>query len=291
MNVAVENIESNIVDHNIEQRIRIDGFAVVPDLYKPVLNSLWQVYNAFPQHFVAANNVFASTTIPDAEYRQRVDEAIFKIVQPVIETLLHSYQLVYSNFLTKQPASNTGFHLHQDLTIVDESKYRAYNIWSPLTEATRQNGCLEFVAGSHVFLKAQRGRNLQSPISFIEENIDSRFFTAVELQPGDAVIFDTRILHRSLDNLSHSSRTAVSTVVAHQGAQLLHYVSEDYGLPTFSALKVDRKFFTRFGIGESITEKYDEDILAFTNKPVSIQTFADLYYTYLSSIEIKQRWE
>jgi|ERR1043165_463643 hypothetical protein len=281
------NIEPIIVSEDIRNRLHAFGYAVVPGLYSDVVNGLWQIYNSFPQHFSPSIKVFASTTIRDAEYRRQVDEEIFQIVRHAVSTVVNPFQLVYSNFLTKLPAVHTSFHLHQDLTIVDELNYRAYNIWSPLTSATRRNGCLEFVTGSHIFLKAQRGRNLRNPISSIENDIDSRFFSSVELEPGDAVIFDTRILHRSLDNLAHEPRTAVSTVVAHQNAQLFHYVAEDYEKPWFHALKVDRGFFTKFGIEEPITDTYESEILSATNTLITLQEFADLYYSYADGISIK----
>lgn len=262
-----------------QKRYNVYGFVVIPGFYKKILPDLRALYDSFEEHKSQRADRFATTLIQNRTYRQKAVAGINRIVKDTLQELFIPFQFVYSNFLAKRPARKTDFHLHQDLTYVDESKYRAYNVWSPLTVSTRQNGCLEFIAGSNAFLNAQRGRNLAPPTDWVENDID-RFMTPAEMQPGDIVIFDTRIFHRSLDNLSDETRTAVSTIITHPQAQLIHLVAPYKEAKVVKALHVDEDFFTEYGIEEPIEREYPSEEIPSINEYLTLKQFSDIYYSY-----------
>jgi ectoine hydroxylase-related dioxygenase (phytanoyl-CoA dioxygenase family) len=78
-----------------------------------------------------------------------------------------------------------------------------------LTEATKQNGCLQVLKGSHkmgrlehVFAGEQQGADLP----FVEEAIKRCERVYVELSPGDVLVFHSNLLHMSEANLSDRPR-------------------------------------------------------------------------------------
>ena len=82
------------------------------------------------------------------------------------------------------------------------------NAWTPLVPATVENGCMQFVPGSHrlgVVAHVKRTHYLE-----IEETALNAAaadgVVAIELQPGDLVLFHNLLFHRGLPNRSPAIR-------------------------------------------------------------------------------------
>lgn len=81
------------------------------------------------------------------------------------------------------------------------------NVWAPVVRATTHNGCMEFAPGTHklgVVPHEKRDHYLE-----IASDQLSRFVgetVAIELEPGDVVLFHNLLFHRGLPNLSDGIR-------------------------------------------------------------------------------------
>jgi len=73
-------------------------------------------------------------------------------------------------------------------------------------EATPLNGCLEIVPGSH---KRDRLPPLNNDKTIMDEWCDRQAWKPISLQPGDALIFDGYLAHRSGDNDSPNDRATL----------------------------------------------------------------------------------
>ena len=107
-------------------------------------------------------------------------------------------------------------------------------VWTVFTEATKENGCMKFLPGSHKKLyydeskKVSQGRDQK--YKSIEENTlffgynfsqfkidpdwepDEEEAVALEMKPGECVIFTARCIHASYPNTSkRSTRFAISS--------------------------------------------------------------------------------
>jgi len=89
----------------------------------------------------------------------------------------------------------------------DVSEMRMLNVWSPLVPANRQNGCMQFVPGTHklgVLPHEKRKHYLEIAAEYLKprekEAID------IELDPGDIVLFSNLLFHRGLSNLTKAVR-------------------------------------------------------------------------------------
>ena len=102
---------------------------------------------------------------------------------------------------------------HQDLaTIMPEADdIRILTVWLPITEATRENGCLLVAPGSHrrgLVTHCHDQRSNYSRQGIPERLVGARR-VALEMEPGD-VLFLTRLtMHASLPNLSNGIRWSV----------------------------------------------------------------------------------
>ena len=84
---------------------------------------------------------------------------------------------------------------------------RMVNVWSPLVRATRANGCMQFVPGTHK-LGVVRHVTKKHYLEIAPEVLDPLLSSAIdiELNPGDVVLFHNLLFHRGLPNLSKSVR-------------------------------------------------------------------------------------
>ena len=83
-------------------------------------------------------------------------------------------------------------------------------VWTALDPATRENGCVEIVPGSHRagLLNPEHGSGFLTPEQAEEASRSQTEW--LELAPGEAVLLHNWVLHRSDKNHSQQSRRALS---------------------------------------------------------------------------------
>lgn len=111
--------------------------------------------------------------------------------------------LLYKEKVNYKPPGGAGFHPHQDAAAYRFiSKHVTCMI--AVDPATRESGCLELAAG--------RFNELLPPDEtgcIAEHAATALAWTAVEMEPGDALWFHSRAPHRSPSNGSSQSRRAL----------------------------------------------------------------------------------
>ena len=117
-----------------------------------------------------------------------------------------------SQFIFKNPGA-WGQPWHQDAWYFPFTPSRpVVGIWLAITEATLDNGCLHVLPGSHHepvhehVLDRREGANY----GYVEI-VDHDMVTSapVLMQPGDLLVFDSHLMHRSTDNTSAGIRAAM----------------------------------------------------------------------------------
>jgi hypothetical protein len=94
------------------------------------------------------------------------------------------------------------------MTALDEKQFSPLSIWIPLQEINEKNGALCVVPKSHFMFSPYRSISFQTPYQNITQEIIP-FLRPVYLKLGQVIVFDPRILHHSLPNLSEEHRIAV----------------------------------------------------------------------------------
>jgi ectoine hydroxylase-related dioxygenase (phytanoyl-CoA dioxygenase family) len=89
----------------------------------------------------------------------------------------------------------------------DVDEMRMVNVWSPLVPANRQNGCMQFVPGTHK-LGVVPHEKKKYYLEIADEYLKPREKDAIdiELDPGDIVLFSNLLFHRGLPNLTKAVR-------------------------------------------------------------------------------------
>jgi len=106
---------------------------------------------------------------------------------------------------------------HQDNGLWRDGETEPLNFWTPLEPATRENGCMQFIPGSH---KTEIVEHVLYPDSIhgelpreaVKEMQQKHGIHHIELDPGDVVFWHSNMWHYSPPNKSERSRIAIAGV-------------------------------------------------------------------------------
>ncbi|CAM6004738.1 unnamed protein product [Sphagnum balticum] len=129
---------------------------------------------------------------------------------------------------------------HQDWNIVDEDKFRSFNIWVPLVDLSDDNGVICVMPGSHTWRKTYRSANI--PTAYAER--EQEFWASMQrlyMKAGEALIYDHRLIHASGANTTDEIRLACVYGIIPQGAEMLYYHGKD--AQTVEVYKSNPEFF------------------------------------------------
>lgn len=223
---------------NTEQQLalEVDGFVKVPLFGKSEVESLLAAFERTEKD--APNAPFYTSHWSESmDHRKEVDSLVRPILSNSILPLLDNYKDVFGYFLVKNPTAQSFFRLHQDWSLVDESKYVGITAWCALADTNATNGAFHVVKGSHRFLPNVRGLNIELAYRDILSYIEPQFTTPVYLKAGEAILFDQRLWHYSPPNISDQKRVSVALVCIPEQATLMHYVG--HGKPSDAVIDVD----------------------------------------------------
>ena len=141
---------------------------------------------------------------------------------PIITALLGTDDVdcFLSQFIFKNPGA-WGQPWHQDSYYFPFDPPRpVVGLWLAITEATLENGCLHVLPGSHHEPVQEHGPDRRPNANYgyteIVDHDVSRQCPSL-MDPGDLLVFDSHLMHRSTDNESTGIRAAMVFHVAAAG--------------------------------------------------------------------------
>lgn len=266
-------------DEALNRQLASRGYVIIPLLSLEEVERLRAVYAGFESQ----SPYFHSTTFfKDVALKQQLFDEVKQVFAPGADKLLAPHKFLGASFLTK-PGGQGGFMpVHQDWTIVDESKYGSYTMWVPLQDVDENNGALTVLDGSHRLSPTLRAPSLPVVIKDIEPEIKAQMKT-LRMKAGEAFIFNQALVHASHLNTTANNRVAVTYGLVPQQAQLYFYhLAEDDAVDCY---EVEDDFFLKYdNHGERPTfvqpaRKLNED---FT--PLSTRQFDLFLQRYKSEI-------
>lgn len=123
----------------------------------------------------------------------------------------------YNSCFLKPAHTGSATPWHQDNGLWRDGETEPFNFWIPLEPATRENGCMQFIPGSH---KTEIVEHVLYPDSIhgelpretVKEMLKEHDVHHIELDPGDVVFWHSSMWHYSPPNPSEHSRIAVAGV-------------------------------------------------------------------------------
>lgn len=202
----------------MQEEFEREGFVVVDFYTADEISEAEELYHRL--HPKDEKGFFPSTFSKDKNYRDTTDKELKRIGQKRFEELFIDYQIINGSFIVKSPGEESYLHVHQDMTLVDETEFTGMNIWTPLTNLTENNGVLYILPGSHRFFPTYRGHTLRGFYDGIQEEIKD-YMTPYYLKAGQAAIFDQSIIHFSPPNTSNDIRIVTNVYFTHKDARFV----------------------------------------------------------------------
>ncbi len=180
-------------------------------------------------------------------FRSAYEIATNPLLLDAVESVLGPDILLWDcSYVIKEPHDEGFVSWHQDLTywgLDMASDDDVVSAWVALTPATRSNGCMQFVNGSHKGQKFQHEdthdeKNLLHRGQSIQHSFDERVITQIELSPGQASFHHGWAVHSSNPNTSDLRRVglvmnylkpSVRQVVGDDESATLIRGRDDYG--------------------------------------------------------------
>lgn len=187
---------------------------------------------------------FSATVMsPDPAYRREVHRRLLPELAGPLRQLVPGFELLYCMFNHKQatgPSSVVG--LHQDWTLVDESRFGSTAVFCALGDLDETNGCLFVVDGTQDLHPGPRSMRYVLPYPELEP-VFMEHSRPVPMRSGQACIHSLAVFHGSVPNVSGVPRLAVGALAVERNAALRHYVDGDGDDDRLEELAVDHEFF------------------------------------------------
>lgn len=221
-----------------------DGYRVVSFLSEMSVKKI-AAYYLNNQHVNQQRGFHSTMHQQDTEYRKKVLDILTIETKEAVRSLLPNYDLLLANYVVKNPGMNSDVGLHADWNYVDEHKHRSINIWCPLVDTNEDNGRLNVCPETHVNPESYRGTPFEP---FNDESVKEYTSSSVglNLKAGDAVLYDSSLVHFSDNNRTNEQRLAIALVMIPEGAQAIHCYHDRKELCVFN---VDKTFFLTHEIG------------------------------------------
>jgi ectoine hydroxylase-related dioxygenase (phytanoyl-CoA dioxygenase family) len=226
---------------NTEQAARLekDGFVVFQLCDETQIQRLNDLYQTVPAD--SSSLFWSSSFLEDTEFKIDLSKKAEAVFEPSLTKVLDSHQTLGCSFLTKFPGENSEMPIHQDWTVVDETKFGSYTIWMPIQNTTAENGALQVIPGSHKLSSELRSPSLPVTFEGIRKQLRP-YLQLVELKAGEAMLFNHALMHSSPANTTDEPRVAVTYGFVPKEASLCMYYSkadkvQKYNMPSDMFIK------------------------------------------------------
>jgi ectoine hydroxylase-related dioxygenase (phytanoyl-CoA dioxygenase family) len=144
----------------------------------------------------------------------------------------------HSKLMQKEPRVGGAWEWHQDYGYWYKNQFmfpdQLISIMVALTPANRQNGCLQVIRGSHKMGRVNHGfsgEQVGADMEMVENALKTMDIIYSELEPGDALVFHSNILHRSEANLSDHPRWSIISCYCSQSNLAYNETSVSWKTP------------------------------------------------------------
>ena len=122
----------------------------------------------------------------------------------------------HSKLMQKEPRVGGAWEWHQDYGYWYKSEFlfpdQMISVMLAITEATKENGCLQVIKGSHKMGRVNHGfagEQVGADMQMVNHALQEMEHVYVEIEPGDALFFHSNLLHRSEANTSDQPRWSI----------------------------------------------------------------------------------
>lgn len=163
----------------------------------------------------------------DAAVRMKSKEMLVKYLKPQLDILLdrNIFEIIYGTHLLKANSKEGVLNPHQDSSHVDELVYSSFHLWIPVTPPSPEFGTLQLIPNSHRLLVPYRSLNIPWALESHEMNL-WKYMKKIEIEPGQVIIFNSKLIHGSGENKTQNLRIAANLLIKPASADFIHCYSD-----------------------------------------------------------------
>jgi ectoine hydroxylase-related dioxygenase (phytanoyl-CoA dioxygenase family) len=195
-------------NEDLRQQVEEKGYAIVDFLDQQIVEEIKGIYQEEHRIDAESGGMFYSVYSQDVEYRERVHTKLKDRLKTSFETHFKDYNNGLNFFINKLTGQDSSFAIHQDSSAIDETKYSALSVWMPLQDVDESNGALWLIEKTHKLFSPFRSVSFSPPFSEIKDTLRD-YLKPIRLKAGQALFFDSRVVHTSGRNDSGQDRIAV----------------------------------------------------------------------------------
>lgn len=223
-------MRSVFIDKNLQEQFDRDGYVKINsdcleqiDLYQKKIYELRPSDNFRAEQKMTIGKQDFHCTFFDSnfEYRMQTMEIINDFYKSVLNTYLIDYKIIQANVFIKH-AQRGYLAPHQNLTVVDESKYSSISLWCPAVDTCKANGTMVVVPGSHKKFVRYRSTNVCWPLLDLFKDYTSPFFKIIDVKKGEMLVIDDTLIHGTTNNVSQEERFVFHAVAVPEEAELIY---------------------------------------------------------------------
>jgi len=233
-------------DDQLEKQINHYGYAVIQLLTDAELELLRkQIDHYFPDRNIFKGRYSSMDSLP-GEKTLEAHQSIQRIINGRLAQFFNDYYSPISIYYSKRPDGVLDIDWHSDPSfILNEHLEPMYGLWCTLNDIDSRHGSLKIIPGSHRMIYKLHGtyKTWVSPIEDKRRILDE-FGIQFTLKAGQAVIYDTRMVHSSTPNYSDIERDCIVMRVNH--AHTKHYFNitvDQVGDPSGEIYKQNKDYF------------------------------------------------
>jgi len=231
--------EAVLADAADDARLAASGFVVVPLLTAEEVTAIRT--NQAAQQAADDSGLVIDFTVEDRRTMQATRDLLTPALTHHLEQLLVDRKPVMATFIVKHPGPESRMALHCEPSFT-RGPQPAYNVWIPLVDVSAEsgNGALHLLPGSQHLPLGWVGYNTPLLFRRYERQLAERT-VALNVRAGDAVVYDSRMLHWSEANAGPASRPAIALAAVPRSAELVHVLAT--GRRHRQLYAVDEPFF------------------------------------------------
>lgn len=144
----------------------------------------------------------------------------------------------HSKLMQKEPRVGGAWEWHQDYGYWYKNQFlfpdQLLSVMVALTKASKENGCLQVIKGSHKMGRVNHGfagEQVGADMTMVTNALQTMELVYSELDAGDALFFHPNLLHRSEANLSEHPRWSIISCYCSQSNLAYNETSTSWKTP------------------------------------------------------------
>jgi hypothetical protein len=200
-----------------QQEYNANGFAVVDGFnVEPLLKFAEQT--ALPK----IDGLNATHYHGSADQNQVISKQLFELGNEFLNQTFADYKNIIAHFVFKSKDASGFFNLHQDWSIVDESKHQVAHLWVAMQDTDEHNGGMFVIPKSHLLFNNLRSGSLGIPFLKLDEDTE-KVICKLKLKRGEGLVYNPALFHGSFLNESENVRKAALFAICDKDAPLVYY--------------------------------------------------------------------